>query len=718
MELEIEGMTCASCVARVEKQLNRLPGVTASVNLATETATVSHADTVTSAELIRAVAQAGYTATLPEPAAFSAAGAAPPAPPAGTAPAAGAAPAAGTAPSAEAVRPPARLVASVVLAVPVVLLAMVPALRFDGYQWAELALATPIATWAAWPFHRAAIANLRHRTATMDTLISLSVAASYLWSVVALVTSRPDTYFEVAAGVTALILLGRYLEARARRQSGAALRELLALGAKDVAVIEDGEERRIPIAQLKTGDRFVARPGEKIATDGVVEEGISAVDQSILTGEPIPADIGPAAQVTGGCVNLTGRLIIRATRVGKDTQLAQIARLVTEAQAGKANAQRLADRVSAVFVPVILAIAALTFTAWLATGHSPAAAFTAAVAVLIIACPCAMGLATPTAILVGTGRAAQLGILIKGPEALERTRAIDTIVLDKTGTLTTGTMTVTGVTGEDPQEVLAMAAALEAASEHPIAAAIVRAARKPVGSVTGFTNHPGQGVSGLVGNRAVRVGRPGWLAPETGQETQARVQVAWGGQVRGEITVSDTLKPTSARAIAELKAMGFRTILLTGDSERAARQAADEAGIESVIASVLPAGKLDVIKHLQRDEGRTVAMAGDGVNDAAALAQADLGIAMGTGTDAAIHASDITLVGGDLTRLPAAIDLAHKTRKTIQINLVWAFGYNAAAVPLAALGLLSPLIAAAAMAFSSVFVVTNSLRLRRYQPTR
>jgi P-type Cu+ transporter len=593
---------------------------------------------------------------------------------------------------------------------------MVPALRFDGYQWAGLALATPVATWAAWPFHRAAIASLRHRTATMDTLISLGVAASYLWSVVALAVNRTDTYLEVAAGVTALILLGRYLEARARRQSGAALRELLALGAKDVAVIKDGQESRIPIAQLQKGDRFVARPGEKIATDGVVEEGASAVDQSMLTGEPIPADVGPAAQVTGGCVNLTGRLIIRATRVGQDTQLAQIARLVTDAQAGKANAQRLADRVSAVFVPVILAIAAVTLTAWLATGHSAAAAFTAAVAVLIIACPCAMGLATPTAILVGTGRAAQLGILIKGPEALERTRAIDTIVLDKTGTLTTGTMTVTGVTGEDPQEVLAMAAALEAASEHPIAAAIVRAARKPLDSVTGFTNHPGQGVSGVVRGCTVRAGRPGWLSPQTGQ--QAQVQVAWDGQVRGEITVSDTLRPTSAQAVAELKAMGFRTILLTGDNERAGRQAADEVGIESVIADVLPAGKLDVIKQLQRDEGRTVAMAGDGVNDAAALAQADLGIAMGTGTDAAIHASDITLVGGDLTRLPAAINLAHKTRRTIRANLVWAFGYNAAAVPLAALGLLSPLIAAAAMAFSSVFVVTNSLRLRRYQPTR
>jgi Cu+-exporting ATPase len=553
----------------------------------------------------------------------------------------------------------------------------------------------------------------------MDTLISLGVAASYIWSVVALATNRTDTYLEVAAGVTALILLGRYLEARARRQSGAALRSLLELGAKDVAVIKDGQESRIPIAQLQPGDRFVARPGEKIATDGKVEDGRSAVDQSMLTGESLPVDVMPGAAVTGGCVNLTGRLILTATRVGKDTQLAQIARLVTDAQAGKASAQRLADRVSAVFVPVIIVIAAVTLIAWLASGHTAAAAFTAAVAVLIIACPCAMGLATPTAILVGTGRAAQLGILIKGPEALERTRAIDTVVLDKTGTLTTGTMTVVRVTGDDPRDVLETAAALEAASEHPVAAAIVRAAQRALDPVTNFTNHPGRGVSGTVDGRAVMVGRSDWVAPEhvpehaPEQETDAQVCVAWDGQVRGTITVADTLKPTSAQAIADLRAMGLTTILLTGDNERSAQQAARQAGIDAVIANVLPAGKVDVIKHLQRDEGRIVAMAGDGVNDAAALAQADLGIAMGTGTDAAIHASDITLVSGDLAKLPIAIKLAHRTQKTIKINLVWAFGYNSAAIPLAALGLLNPLIAAAAMAFSSVFVVTSSLRLRR-----
>jgi P-type Cu+ transporter len=703
MELLIEGMTCASCVARVEKQLSRLPGVTASVNLATETATVSHPDSVEVEDLIRAVEQAGYAAAVPELAAATS----PTAAAAATAPAASADPAA---------RPPVRLVVALLLAIPVVVLAMIPGAP-RGSLWAELVLATPVATWAAWPFHRAAVANLRHRAATMDTLISLGVAASCLWSVVALMTNQPDTYFEVAAGVTALILLGRHLEARARHQSGAALRALLELGAKDVAVIKDGQESRIPIAQLNTGDRFVVRPGEKIATDGIVEEGTSAVDQSMLTGEPLPADITAGAQVTGGCVNLTGRLIVRAARVGQETQLAQIARLVTDAQAGKANAQRLADRVSAVFVPVILVIAALTLTAWLATGHTATAAFTAAVAVLIIACPCAMGLATPTAILVGTGRAAQLGILIKGPQALETTRRIDTIVLDKTGTLTTGTMTVTKVTGTDPQQVLATAAALEAASEHPIAAAIVRAASKPVPGVEGFTNHPGQGVSGTVNGRLVKVGRPDWLTPEPAPTT-AQVQVAWGGQVRGEITVADTLKPTSAQAIATLKKMGLKTILLTGDNEQAAQQAAKALGIDTAIANVLPAGKLDVIKRLQKDEGQTVAMAGDGVNDAAALAQADLGIAMGTGTDAAIHASDITLVGGDLGKLPVAIKLAQETQKTIQLNLVWAFGYNAAAIPLAALGLLSPLIAAAAMAFSSVLVVTNSLRLRRYGPTR
>ena len=749
VELTIDGMTCASCVARVEKKLNRLDGVTASVNLATETATVSFPETVTLDDLIAAVEHAGYTARRsaadPEEAPEYAGR----------------------------VHPSYRLTGSLVLALPVVVVAMVPALRFPGWQWVLLALTAPVATLGAWPFHRAAIANARHRTATMDTLISIGVSASFIWSLVAIATgSGHDTYLEVAAVVTALVLLGRFLEARARRRSGAALRALLELGAKDVALLQPGGlERRVPVAELSPGDLFVVRPGEKIAADGVVTGGASAVDTSMLTGEPVPREVIAGDAVTGGCVNTSGRLVVRATRVGKDTQLAHITNLITQAQASKAQVQRLADRISAVFVPVVIGIAAVTLIAWLAAGQPPGRAFTAAVAVLIIACPCAMGLATPTAILVGTGRAAQLGILVKGPEAFESTRAIDTIVLDKTGTVTTGQMTLTAIVpapGEDPAEVLRLTGALESASEHPIAAAIATAAAlPPEGSVAhdapsrgvrgprtpsatpsatpfagpaDFVSHPGRGVSGTVDHHRAMAGRREWLeeqltasmpaeltatipaeltaaADDAEAAGQTAVFAAWDGVPRGVLIVADTVKSTSARAIQQLHDMGLRTILLTGDNERAARAIAAQTGISEVIANVLPAGKQDVVQRLQA-EGRTVAMAGDGVNDAAALAQADLGLAMGTGTDAAIQASDLTLIRGDLTAVPAAIRLSRATLRTIKRNLAWSFGYNILAIPLAATGRLNPMIAAAAMAFSSVFVVTSSLRLRRFRPDR
>ncbi len=741
VELEIGGMTCASCAARVEKKLNRLAGVTATVNFATESAHVTFPAAVSPADLVAVVEQTGYTAALP--------------PPPQAAPADGAdeAAAAGDADAAGALRQ--RLLVSLALATPVVLLAMVPALQFRNWQWLSLALASPVAVWGAWPFHRAALANARHGAATMDTLISVGVAAAYLWSLYALFfggAGRPglhmtfsllggggtgDTYLEVAAGVTVLILAGRYFEARAKRRSGAALRALLSLGARDVAVLRDGQEVRVPVAGLAAGDLFVVRPGEKIATDGVVETGSSAVDTSMLTGEPVPAEIGPGDGVTGATVNVSGRRVVRATRVGGDTQLAQIARLVTDAQARKAPVQRLADRISAVFVPVVIGIAVLTLAGWLAAGQSATASFAAAVAVLIIACPCAMGLATPTALLVGTGRGAQLGILIKGPEVLESTRTIDTVVLDKTGTVTTGRMTLADVAaapGEDPDEVLRLAGAVEDASEHPIAAAVAAGARERLGAglpgVDGFTSYPGAGASGVVAGHAVAAGRRGWLeaewalpvpgglaarAADAEAAGQTAVYVGWDGQVRGLLVVADVIKPTSAAAVAELRRMGLRPVLLTGDNERAARAIAAQAGIGEVIAGVLPAGKAEEIKRLQA-AGRVVAMAGDGVNDSAALAQADLGLAMGTGTDAAIEASDLTLVRGDLLAVPDAIRLSRRTLRTIKGNLFWAFAYNVAAIPLAALGLLSPLIAAAAMAFSSVFVVTNSLRLRRFQP--
>jgi len=704
-ELAIRGMTCASCAARVERKLNKLDGVSATVNFATETARVSCPDTVSTSDLISVIEQAGYTAALRGPEAADDGG--------------------------DRLR---RLI-SVLMAVPVVLLAMVPAVQFRYWQWVSLALASPVAVWGAWPFHRAALASARHGTATMDTLISTGVAAAYLWSVYALFAGSGATYLEVASGVTALVLLGRSAEARAKRRSGAALRTLLSLGAKDVAVLRDGAEVRVPAGRLAAGEEFVVRPGEKIAADGVVVSGSSAVDTSMLTGEPVPAEVGPGDQVTGGCVNADGRLVVRATRVGADTRLAQMARLVAEAQAGKARVQRLADRISAVFVPVVMAVAVVTLVAWLATGQRAGAAFTAAVAVLIIACPCAMGLATPTAILVGTGRGAQLGILIKGPEVLESTRAVDTIVLDKTGTVTVGRMTLVDVVAvSGPERVLRLAGAVEEASEHPVAAAIAAGARERLGgtlpAVTEFASQRGLGVTGVADGHAVVVGRAAWLESEWGMAApaglaaraaaaeaagQTAVFAGWDGKVRGVLVVADTVKPTSAQAVSRLRGMGLRPVLLTGDNERAARAVADAVGIDEVIAGVLPAGKVAAVKRLQA-AGRVVALAGDGVNDAAALAQADLGLAMGTGTDAAIEASDLTLVRGDLLAVPDAIRLSRRTLATIKGNLFWAFAYNAAAIPLAAAGFLNPLIAAAAMAFSSVFVVTNSLRLRRFQP--
>ena len=741
VELAIGGMTCASCAARVEKRLNKIDGVTATVNLVTETARVSFPGTVSPDELVAAVEQAGYAAALPAAAE-----------PASAEPAGGPQP---VAEQDEAASLRQRLLVSLVLTVPVVVLAMVPVVQFRNWQWASLALASPVAVWGAWPFHSAAFINARHGAVTMDTLISAGVGAAYLWSLYELffgTAGQPgmhmgfalpatgagagDIYLDVASGVTVLILLGRYLEARAKRRAGAALRALLSLGAKDVAVLRDSGEARIPAGQLAVGDRFVVRPGEKIATDGVVESGSSAVDTSMLTGEPVPAEVTAGDAVTGATVNISGRLIVRATRVGSDTQLAQITRLVTDAQARKAPVQRLADRISAVFVPVVIGIAIITLAGWLAAGQSAGAAFTAAVAVLIIACPCAMGLATPTALLVGTGRGAQLGILIKGPEVLESTRIIDTVVLDKTGTITTGRMTLADVAaapGEDPAQVLRLAGAVEDASGHPIAAAVAAGARKRLGTglpgVQGFTSHQGLGVSGVVGGHAVVAGRRDWIEEQWAQvipaclaarsaDAEAAGQTAvfagWDGQVRGVLVIADTVKPTSAEAVARLRAMGLSPVLLTGDNARAARAVADQVGISEVLAGVLPAGKADAIRQLQ-DAGRVVAMAGDGVNDAAALAQADLGLAMGTGTDAAIEAADLTLVRGDLLAVPDAIRLSRRTLRTIKGNLFWAFAYNTAAIPLAALGYLNPLIAAAAMAFSSVFVVTNSLRLRRFR---
>ena len=736
IELNISGMTCASCAARIERKLNRLDGVAATVNFATEQAAVSFPDTLTPADLIAQVQAAGYQAELPaSPAAASAEGN-------------------GAAdeedPSASLRR---RLLASAALTLPVLAMAMIPALQLRNWQWLSLTLAAPVVVWGGAPFHAAAWTNLRHRAATMDTLISLGTLAAFAWSLYALFfgdagtagmkmtfelvtrgSGRSQIYLEVASAVIVFILAGRYFEARAKRRSGAALRALLELGAKDVAVLRGGVERRVPIGELAAGDRFLARPGEKIATDGVVVEGSSAIDASLLTGESVPVEVGVGDPVTGATVNVGGRLEIEATRVGADTQLAQIARMVVDAQNGKAQVQRLADRISAVFVPIVIVLALATLAGWLATGHGAAQAFTAAVAVLIIACPCALGLATPTALLVGTGRGAQLGILIKGPEVLESTRRVDTVVLDKTGTVTTGTMAlleVVAAPGQDADEVLRLAGALEAASEHPIARAIAKAAAERTGAlspVEQFANNEGLGVQGQVGGHAVLVGRPALLeewsqqlpdalsAAKLAAEGAGRTAVAvgWDGAARGLLVVADQVKSTSPTAVAQLRALGLTPVLLTGDNAAAAGAVAAQAGIERVIAEVLPAGKVEVIKQLQ-EQGRIVAMIGDGVNDAAALAQADLGLAMGTGTDAAIEAADLTLVRGDLRVAADAIRLSRRTLATIKGNLFWAFAYNIAALPLAAAGLLNPLIAGAAMAFSSVFVVSNSLRLRRFQ---
>ncbi|PRX50814.1 Cu+-exporting ATPase [Nonomuraea fuscirosea] len=732
VELSIGGMTCASCANRIERKLNKMDGVTATVNYATEKAKVTFPESVDPSLLVAEVEKAGYTAALPAP------------------------PETGNEtgeeePQDELRSLRQRLVTSVVLAVPVIAMAMIPPLQFTNWQWLSLVLAAPVVVYAGWPFHKAAWTNLRHGAATMDTLISIGTIAALGWSLWALffgsagvpgmthpfvfTIERTDgsgnIYLEAAAGVTAFILAGRYFEARSKRRAGAALRALLELGAKEVE-LADG--RRVPVDQLKAGDRFVVRPGDKIATDGVVEEGSSAVDTSMLTGESVPVEVGAGDAVTGATVNAGGRLVVRATRVGADTQLAQMAKLVEEAQTGKAQVQRLADRISGIFVPIVIALALGTLGFWLGTGAGAGAAFTAAVAVLIIACPCALGLATPTALLVGTGRGAQLGILIKGPEALESTRGIDTVVLDKTGTVTEGRMTLTAVhvaEGESEEEVLRLAGALEHASEHPIAQAVAKGAAARVGRLPApedFANVEGLGVQGVVDGHAVLVGRPRLLAEwsqhlpadlerelhEAQAAGRTAVAVGWDGQARAVLVVADVVKPTSAEAITRLRALGLTPVLLTGDNEAVAKTVAAEVGIDEVIAEVLPADKVDVVKKLQA-EGKVVAMVGDGVNDAAALAQADLGLAMGTGTDAAIEASDLTLVRGDLRVAADAIRLSRRTLSTIKGNLFWAFAYNVAALPLAAMGLLNPMIAGAAMAFSSVFVVSNSLRLRRFR---
>jgi Cu+-exporting ATPase len=731
IELSIGGMTCASCAARVEKKLNRMDGVTATVNFATEKAKVSYPEGVRVADLIATVVKTGYTAEEPPP----------PAAPEE------AEPPADDDPETAALRQ--RLTVSALLALPVVLMSMIPALQFDNWQWLSLTLAAPVVVWGGLPFHRAALTNARHGAATMDTLVSVGTLAAFGWSLWALflgdagmpgmrhgfefTVSRTDgastLYLEVAAGVIAFILLGRFLEARSKRRAGAALRALMELGAKDVGVLRDGREVRVPVAQLTVGDRFVVRPGEKIATDGTVVEGASAVDASMLTGESVPVDVTVGDAVTGATVNAGGRLVVEATRIGADTQLARMARLVEDAQNGKAEVQRLADRISGVFVPVVLIVALGTFAAWIAVTGDTAAAFTAAVAVLIIACPCALGLATPTALMVGTGRGAQLGILIKGPEVLESTRRVDTVLLDKTGTVTTGRMSlheVHVVDGTAEKDVLRLAGALEHASEHPVARAIAAGAQERAGGLPApehFENVPGRGVRGRVDGHDVTVGRfPGALPEALADAKNAAeaagrtaVVVALDGAPVSVLTVADTVKETSAEAVRELRALGLTPMLLTGDNRAVAEAVARAVGIGSadVIAEVLPEDKVAVVQRLQR-EGRTVAMVGDGVNDAAALATADLGLAMGTGTDAAIEASDLTLVRGDLRVAADAIRLARSTLSTIKGNLVWAFGYNVAALPLAATGLLNPMIAGAAMAFSSVFVVTNSLRLRAF----
>lgn len=736
VELDIGGMTCAACANRVEKRLNKMDGVTATVNFATEKARVSVEDGAAAVDdLVAQIEKAGYTAVppAPEPEDTQAATAADD--------------------PVRALRT--RAVVSLLLAAPVIVAAMVPALQFTYWQWASLTLTAPVVVWGALPFHVSAWKNLKLGTATMDTLVSLGVSAAFLWSLYALflgtagqpgmthsfelTVARTDgaanIYLEVAAGVTAFILLGKFFEARSKRQAGAALRSLMELGAKEVTVLRGGGEVLVPVGELAVDDRFVVRPGEKVATDGTVEEGSSAVDMSMLTGESAPVEVEPGSAVVGATVNVGGRLVVRATRVGSNTQLSQMARLVEEAQNGKAAVQRLADRISGVFVPVAILLAVGTLGFWLGTGDPVTAAFTAAVAVLIIACPCALGLATPMALMIGTGRGAQLGILIKGPEVLENTRRVDTVVLDKTGTVTTGKMALDGVVtteDTDEEELLRLAGALENASEHPIARAIASGALVRVGDLPTpeeFANAEGLGVQGTVDGHAVLVGRRAlleqWAQPlpsdlesaMTDAERQGRTAVAvgWDGRARGVLVVADTVKPSSAEAVRRFRELGLTPLLLTGDNRTVARTVADEVGIEEVIAEVLPEGKVDVVRRLQ-DEGRAVAMVGDGVNDAAALAQADLGLSMGTGTDVAIEASDLTLVRGDLRAAADAVRLSRRTLSTIKGNLFWAFAYNASAIPLAAAGLLNPMLAGAAMALSSVFVVTNSQRLRRFRP--
>lgn len=735
IELDISGMTCASCANRIERKLNKLDGVTATVNYATEKAKVVVPEGYDPQLLLEEVEKAGYSAQLPKPKNVAPEGSEEPE-------------------DLELITLRQRLIGAVILSVPVIAMAMIPALQFRYWQWLSLTLAAPVIVWAAWPFHKAAWANLKQGTATMDTLISMGTLSAFLWSLYALffgTAGEPgmthpfsfkiapsdgasNIYLEVAAGVTMFILAGRYFEKRSKRQAGAALRALLEMGAKEVSLLKDGVEVKVPIEELRVGDQFIVRPGEKIATDGVVVSGNSAVDESMLTGESVPVEVGKGDPVTGATVNAGGRLVVQATRVGSDTQLAQMAQMVEEAQTGKAQVQRLADTISGIFVPIVILVAFATLGAWLGAGFPVTAAFTAAVAVLVVACPCALGLATPTALLVGTGRGAQMGILIKGPEVLESTRKVDTVVLDKTGTVTTGKMTLIEVIpekGTSQDELLRMAGTVEDASEHPIAQAIANGAREKFGVLPppeDFQNIEGKGVQGIVEGQVVIVGRESLLA-DWGQElsgdvaeqkmraeSQGKTVVAagWDGRARGILIVADTVKPTSAEAIADFKKIGLTPVLLTGDNQTVARHIADQVGIDQVIAEVLPEDKVSVVKDLQ-GQGKVVAMVGDGVNDAPALAQSDLGMAMGTGTDVAIEASDITLVRGDLRSAVDALRLSRRTLTTIKGNLFWAFAYNVAAIPIAAVGMLNPMLAGAAMAFSSVFVVGNSLRLRGFR---